>query len=368
MKKIIELSHIPYSKRKYRDYIDNGICPTCKSKPAKPGIVLCEKCQQLRLTPERRAKQTALVTAYKEKHKKLGLCERCSNPRLNGLTECFECRRKIVEKRHRIKRELLTLYGGACACCGEYTIEFLSIDHVNRDGGKERKEGFRLWHLLDRYKETGVIDSSYQILCMNCNFSKGIHGYCPHHKIDILNFKQGIMTSITDAYKWITQEPGPKMITEAIKLYGVKEVPDNADNPEILNWAEETGLSRVYSHDSVPWCGLFMAIVAKRAGKELPESPLWALNWAKFGHPVSSAELGDVLVFRRVSGGHVALYIGETQKTFFCLGGNQSDAVTITQIEKHRCVAVRRPNYSIVPPNVRKIELSPSGEISTNEA
>jgi hypothetical protein len=49
------------------------------------------------------------------------------------------------------------------------------------------------------------------------------------------------------------------------------------------------------------------------------------------------------------------------------LGGNQSDAVTITRIEKAILYTARRPNYNVQPSNVRVIKLSATGAISTNE-
>lgn len=174
--------------------------------------------------------------------------------------------------------------------------------------------------------------------------------------------------NLPEAYKWLADEPGPKMVLEALKLFGTKEQPGSGDNPEILEWAAETGLNRVYSADSIPWCGLFMAVVAKRAGKEVPENPLWAQNWAKFGYRVSVGALGDVLVFKRPSGGHVGLYVGEDATAYHVLGGNQSDAVTITRVGKDRCIAIRQPIYQSEPPNIRKIILSAHGGLSTNEA
>lgn len=176
------------------------------------------------------------------------------------------------------------------------------------------------------------------------------------------------MTQLPSQYAWLASEPGPKMLIEALKLYGIKEQPGTADNPEIIAWAAETGLSRVYSRDSVPWCGLFVATIAKRAGKEFPESPLWALNWAKFGVKVEQPMLGDVIVFKRPEGGHVALYVGEDATTWHVLGGNQSDAVTITRIAKYRAVAYRRPVYNEQPANVRVVKLNATGPLSTNEA
>lgn len=169
-------------------------------------------------------------------------------------------------------------------------------------------------------------------------------------------------------YAWLQKEPGPKMLLEAMRLYGTLEAPGAKDNPAILAWAAEVGLTKTYSHDSIPWCGLFMAVVAKRAGKPVVDSPLWALSWADFGKPVHQPMLGDVLTFKRNGGGHVALYVGEDATAFHCLGGNQSDSVCITRIAKSRLYRSRRPLYTIQPDNVRKVTLASSGKLSTNEA
>lgn len=174
---------------------------------------------------------------------------------------------------------------------------------------------------------------------------------------------------LPEKYKWLLNESGPRMLIEALKLYGTKETVGPNDNPVILAWAKETGLDKVYKSDSVPWCGLFMAVIALRAGKEVPKDPLWARNWAKFGQNVAQPGLGDVLVFERVGGAHVALYIGESPDSYFCLGGNQGDQVSVTRILKSRCIATRRPIWKTAQPdNVRKIVLEADGVLSTNEA
>lgn len=173
-------------------------------------------------------------------------------------------------------------------------------------------------------------------------------------------------------YSWLAKETGPKMLLAALLEYGTLEGPGNANNPKILSWAAEVGgnVDDIYKADSIPWCGLFMAVIAKRAGKIAPKDPLWALNWGTFGTHVekNQAMLGDILVFVRNGGGHVGMYIGESKDTFHVLGGNTSDQVKITEISKARLYTVRRPIYSIgIPPNVRKVFISASGEISTNE-
>ena len=86
--------------------------------------------------------------------------------------------------RKKLRLEVLIHYGGSppkCACCGEIIIEFLGIDHVHGGGNKHRKQtvrgaGFYLW-----LKKNGF-PKGYQVLCHDCNLSKGFYGYCPHQK------------------------------------------------------------------------------------------------------------------------------------------------------------------------------------------
>jgi uncharacterized protein (TIGR02594 family) len=171
-------------------------------------------------------------------------------------------------------------------------------------------------------------------------------------------------------YAWLAREPGPKMIVEALKLFGTMEAPGLANNPTIIAWAKEVGgeVADVYEADSIPWCGLFMAVIAKRAGKEITKHPLWALSWSAFGAKSPAAALGDVLVFVRNGGGHVGLYVGEDASAFHVLGGNQSDRVCITRVAKSRLYAARRPLYRVQPDNVRPIHLEATGALSLNEA
>lgn len=177
-------------------------------------------------------------------------------------------------------------------------------------------------------------------------------------------------------YAWIDDEPAPKILKEMRKLYGIKEIPGTGDNPVILQWAKEIGVQEDYKHDETAWCGLTMAVAAHRAGYDIVQDPLWALNWAHFGDAVLIPMLADVLVFPRYNakgkliGGHVTLYVGEDNSGYFhCLGGNQSDAVSFARINKNRLFAARRCHWEIgQPKNVRKIILNASGIITTNEA
>lgn len=175
---------------------------------------------------------------------------------------------------------------------------------------------------------------------------------------------------LPNQYRWLLAEPGPKMLLEFIKIYGVTEIQGDGDNPIIMGWAKETGLAGQYKHDATAWCGLTMAVIAKRAGKAVPPGPLWALNWANFGVKVGAdgPRLGDVLVFKRTGGGHVGLYVGEDDDCFHVAGGNQGDTTSIVRKGKVRIYAIRRPIYTIQPANARRIFLSPEGAIDSRES
>jgi uncharacterized protein (TIGR02594 family) len=177
-------------------------------------------------------------------------------------------------------------------------------------------------------------------------------------------------------YAWLDKVGElPRMVSKARDLLGTKEVIGKADNPVIIGWAKEVGgdTAQVCTSDSVAWCGLFMAVVAKRAGKTPPAAPYWALNWQKFGLSGGQPELGDVLTFVRTTpagkkAGHVALYVGEDDECFHVIGGNQSDQVCFTRIDKDRLVAVRQPPYMNRPASIRPYMLAAKGDRSTGEA
>ena len=175
------------------------------------------------------------------------------------------------------------------------------------------------------------------------------------------------MSNLPLKYQWLSKEPAPRILLEALKLYGTQEIIGTGNNPVILRWAKECGIEG-YGEDSIPWCALFISVVVHRAGKKIIYSPLWARSWAKWGVEAPEAQLGDILVFSRTGGGHVGIYVGEDSSCYHVLGGNQGDAVSIVRVPKERCIAKRRLYEIGVPPNVRKILLSSSGNISTNEA
>ena len=177
-------------------------------------------------------------------------------------------------------------------------------------------------------------------------------------------------------FAWLAHEPGPRILLEALKVYGTAEKPGPGSNPSILQWAKATGQDSVYRSDDTAWCGLTMAYVALQAGSDLPIHPLAARQWLTWGTPVDIAKpcLGDILVFwrgqRNGYQGHVAMYVGQdTAGNLWCLGGNQNDRVSIERKPRARLLGVRRCPWRVnQPANVRPVIVDASGVISSNEA
>jgi len=170
-------------------------------------------------------------------------------------------------------------------------------------------------------------------------------------------------------YAWLKQEKAPKILAEAVKHIGVKEIVGKKHSKIILSWADALGLTSTYTNDEIPWCGLFVAYCCHAQGLDVVKHPLWALNWNKFGNVAEVPMLGDVLTFTRNGGGHVGIYVGEDKTHLHVLGGNQNNSVSISRIEKSRLSQARRTAWKIAQPsNVRVIHLEPKGIITTNES
>lgn len=173
-------------------------------------------------------------------------------------------------------------------------------------------------------------------------------------------------------YDWLKKiDSLPKTIQQGLALMGVTEIVGKGSNRTIISWRDELNQNGVkiagFSDDDIPWCGLFAAIVAFRSGKCVVDGPLWARNWAKFGTETNEPSLGDILVFSRNGGGHVGFYVAEDATAYHVLGGNQANKVSITRIEKTRCISKRRPIYINKPTSVRPYRVKSTGSFSTTE-
>ena len=96
----------------------------------------------------------------------------CKEPisKYNKMGYCKKHRGRASWQKH--KAILYKKLGDKCACCGERDLMFLTIDHVNNDGGKYRKQNKdhnQINHLLKLHRQNSI---SLQLLCMNCNHAK----------------------------------------------------------------------------------------------------------------------------------------------------------------------------------------------------
>lgn len=160
--------------------------------------------------PARRARRSINMLRYREKHKQR-LREKAKAHRLANLADLQRKKREYYLANHEVvrakareyhkrtagqRRETLRQqskratdklravvfaeYGNKCVCCQESAQEFMTIDHINGRGSHDRKTfGARMYRWL---KKNGFPKDNFRLLCMNCNFSYGMRGYCPHQK------------------------------------------------------------------------------------------------------------------------------------------------------------------------------------------
>lgn len=181
---------------------DGTLRPRCKGCHGKAGT---------KLRRENRAKGLCFCGASPKKGRRL--CEahlQAHNNRYYTINRNDpEWMRKNNERSKRqlrtLKAEAFAAYGNACACrgCGETRVEFLSIDHIvpvfasktratrlgSRNGMRRpppERSGNRSGQGLYRWLKKNSYPAGFRVLCMNCNFSLGHFGYCPHERESVL--------------------------------------------------------------------------------------------------------------------------------------------------------------------------------------
>jgi hypothetical protein len=63
-------------------------------------------------------------------------------------------------------------------CCNTKEFLFLTIDHINNDGAKHRREA--KFGSIYPWLSKNDYPIGFQVLCMNCNWAKAKNGTCPH--------------------------------------------------------------------------------------------------------------------------------------------------------------------------------------------
>lgn len=154
----------------------------------------------------------------------------------------------------------------------------------------------------------------------------------------------------------------PAMLAEAMKHIGVREWSGrNRFNPEIKKWADELKAADVlswYPDDDIPWCGLFIAILALRCHPELtmPPNVLSARNWGgrdvphgvnknaadepgwgkagpspQDGQSVYNGSVGIMWRTHKTKSwhGHIGVIFAQNDTHIGMVGGNQSNSVSL---------------------------------------
>lgn len=140
-------------------------------------------------------------------------------------------------------------------------------------------------------------------------------------------------------------------------------------NKTLRDWLKSDG-NALGDPAVLPWCGDFAeTVIAVSLPEEpLPSNPYWALNWKQFGRPIDKIALGAVAPFTRPSGGHIGFIVGHEKDYFHVLGGNQSNAVTITKIAKDRLAGPLRWPVTYSLPEGSLPTSSIDATVSTSEA
>lgn len=124
---------------------------------------------------------------------------------------------------------------------------------------------------------------------------------------------------------------------------------------------ELTGVDPV----NVEWCAAFINAILENQGMpgsdSVSNNPLMARSFLDWGVSVDEPRRGDIVVFRRGNSnweGHVAIYLGTVERdgtTYYrILGGNQNNAINVTEYPVNRLLGIRRVDNS---PQIRGIIL-----------
>jgi len=165
-----------------RKFAHRAMCLYCEKKPRLKQRQGCEDCDPLC--------RDCWVARRKEP---LYYCGDCYNKRLRDRYANDAEYRKTSNARmyawksanlKQLRVAVNEMYGDTCNCCGETEPLFLTIDHVNNDGGERRKQSSRehgTITLLRDILQHGSVQPDYQLLCMNCQLGKHLNGgICPH--------------------------------------------------------------------------------------------------------------------------------------------------------------------------------------------
>lgn len=167
----IKIKNREYQKQQRLKHKESGVCLTCGSAK-QLNKLSCINCQQ---------RATASRLKNYNNFKLNDKCSACGEELNGNKFRCQKCHTAHLlsgKKQWREKRQLvLNKYGTKCACCKISVYEFLELDHINGGGTQHR-------NLIGTNMVRWIIKNNFppifQILCANCNRSKGKFEICQH--------------------------------------------------------------------------------------------------------------------------------------------------------------------------------------------
>ena len=140
---------------------DPRYCRSCGYRSKAEGDIVCGRCleRNKRRAAERKGNPAAIA-----RHLALGKA-----------------------RNRRLTEEVLTAYGGRCACCGETELAFLTLDHVDNSGAAHLRLRRASGEAMNTYRWAKANDypASLRVLCWNCNCARHFrgNGICPHELV-----------------------------------------------------------------------------------------------------------------------------------------------------------------------------------------
>ena len=150
--------------------------------------------------------------------------------------------------------------------------------------------------------------------------------------------------------------PVERMPPWMAEMYRRKGLHEKKDNSSLTSWLR----SGKFLGDpaKLPWCGdaVETAIVRTLPSELVPDNPFWAQGWGTFGVKAKASDVGAIGVIRwSARAGHVGIVAAydSTRQRVLMLGGNQSDAITLSWFPLSKFVAFRWPStfpFKVYPP------------------
>jgi len=138
-----------------------------------------EHSRKQRQDPEYRRKHKEYVLHWYKKNRERILATH-RHRQLNEPGFAEKKRQYVKKYLKKMKAKIHLALGNICACCGESTPEFLTLDHIHGGGTKHRRVAGGNQSVYREVLAEGIPKEKYRLLCMNCNFAFGHWGKCPH--------------------------------------------------------------------------------------------------------------------------------------------------------------------------------------------